>query len=186
MFQIGSRVFLVVANGHRFQGNGPSQYTINSTIYELDMSGRMFVRFQDIVTYRYSCEFHRFYLRDSCTNTDFLIIFVVEDICSHLNLSSLYLMIFILSSAVDWEFFSLGEEYFLVVANSYNGESYSLNSILYRYSTCQHVPTLCDVFRQPLLPWGICHKIILERNTCTCIMQNTTIFDMYNALKRNF
>ncbi|XP_032403504.1 thrombospondin-type laminin G domain and EAR repeat-containing protein-like isoform X2 [Xiphophorus hellerii] len=51
MFQIGSRVFLVVANGHRFQGNGPSQYTINSTIYELDMSGRMFVRFQDIVTY---------------------------------------------------------------------------------------------------------------------------------------
>uniref|UniRef100_A0A3B3VT83 Thrombospondin type laminin G domain and EAR repeats n=1 Tax=Poecilia latipinna TaxID=48699 RepID=A0A3B3VT83_9TELE len=87
MFQIGSRVFLVVANGHRLQGNGPSQYTINSTIYELDMSGRMFVRFQDIVTY----------------------------------------------SAVDWEFFSLGEEYFLVVANSYNGESYSLNSILYRW-----------------------------------------------------
>lgn len=38
-----------------------------------------------------------------------------------------------LSSAVDWEFFSLGEEYFLVVANSFNGESYSLNSILYRY-----------------------------------------------------
>ncbi|XP_026161813.1 thrombospondin-type laminin G domain and EAR repeat-containing protein-like isoform X2 [Mastacembelus armatus] len=36
-------------------------------------------------------------------------------------------------SAVDWEFFSLGEEYFLVVANSFNGESYSLNSILYRW-----------------------------------------------------
>uniref|UniRef100_A0A146ZKE6 Thrombospondin type laminin G domain and EAR repeats n=1 Tax=Fundulus heteroclitus TaxID=8078 RepID=A0A146ZKE6_FUNHE len=87
MFQIGSRVFLVVANGHRLQGNGPSQYTINSTIYELDMSARLFVRFQDIVTY----------------------------------------------SAVDWEFFRLGEEYFLVVANSYNGESYSLNSILYRW-----------------------------------------------------
>ncbi|XP_069007924.1 thrombospondin-type laminin G domain and EAR repeat-containing protein-like isoform X2 [Embiotoca jacksoni] len=87
MFQIGSRVFLVVANGHRLDGNGPSQYTINSTIYELDMSGQLFVRFQDIVTY----------------------------------------------SAVDWEFFSLGEEYFLVVANSFNGESYSLNSILYRW-----------------------------------------------------
>ncbi|KAM4723498.1 thrombospondin-type laminin G domain and EAR repeat-containing protein-like isoform 2-T2 [Anableps anableps] len=87
MFQIGNRVFLVVANGHRLQGNGPSQYTINSTIYELDMSGQLFVRFQDIVT----------------------------------------------SSAVDWEFFSLGEEYFLVVANSYNGETYSLNSILYRW-----------------------------------------------------
>nr|XP_015825245.2 thrombospondin-type laminin G domain and EAR repeat-containing protein isoform X1 [Nothobranchius furzeri] len=87
MFRIGSRVFLVVANGHRLHGNGPSQYTINSTIYELDMSGQLFVRFQDIVTH----------------------------------------------SAVDWEFFSLGEEHFLVVANSYNGESYSLNSILYRW-----------------------------------------------------
>uniref|UniRef100_A0A3P8T8Z2 Thrombospondin type laminin G domain and EAR repeats n=1 Tax=Amphiprion percula TaxID=161767 RepID=A0A3P8T8Z2_AMPPE len=87
MFQIGSRVFLVVANGHRLHGNGPSQYTINSTIYELDIGGQLFVRFQDIVTY----------------------------------------------SAVDWEFFSLGEEYFLVVANSFNGESYSLNSILYRW-----------------------------------------------------
>ncbi|XP_029317039.1 thrombospondin-type laminin G domain and EAR repeat-containing protein-like [Cottoperca gobio] len=87
MFQIGSRVFLVVANGHRLHGNGPSQYAINSTIYELDMNGQLFVRFQDIVTY----------------------------------------------SAVDWEFFSLGEEYFLVVANSFNGESYSLNSVLYRW-----------------------------------------------------
>ncbi|XP_070698911.1 thrombospondin-type laminin G domain and EAR repeat-containing protein-like [Pempheris klunzingeri] len=87
MFQIGSRVFLVVANGHRLHGSGPSRYAINSTIYELDMNGQLFVRFQDIVTY----------------------------------------------SAVDWEFFSLGEEYFLVVANSFNGESYSLNSILYRW-----------------------------------------------------
>ncbi|KAM8737574.1 thrombospondin-type laminin G domain and EAR repeat-containing protein-like [Acanthopagrus schlegelii] len=87
MFQIGSRVFLVVANGHRLHANGPSQYAINSTIYELDMNGQLFVRFQDIMTY----------------------------------------------SAVDWEFFTLGEEYFLVVANSFNGESYSLNSILYRW-----------------------------------------------------
>lgn len=42
-----------------------------------------------------------------------------------------------LSSAVDWEFFSLGENHFLIVANSFNGESYSLNSILYRYLCCQ-------------------------------------------------
>ncbi|XP_019727911.1 thrombospondin-type laminin G domain and EAR repeat-containing protein isoform X1 [Hippocampus comes] len=87
MFQIGTRVFLVVANGHRLHDNGSSEYAINSTIYELDMTGRVFVRFQDIVTY----------------------------------------------SAVDWEFFTLGEEYFLVVANSFNGESYSLNSVLYRW-----------------------------------------------------
>nr|XP_057946276.1 thrombospondin-type laminin G domain and EAR repeat-containing protein-like [Doryrhamphus excisus] len=87
MFQIGKIVFLVVANGHRLHGNGPSEYAINSTVYELDVNERLFVRFQDIVTY----------------------------------------------SAVDWEFFSLGEEYFLVVANSFNGESYSLNSVLYRW-----------------------------------------------------
>uniref|UniRef100_A0A8C6TMB7 Thrombospondin-type laminin G domain and EAR repeats a n=1 Tax=Neogobius melanostomus TaxID=47308 RepID=A0A8C6TMB7_9GOBI len=87
MFQIGGRVFLVVANGHRLADSGHGRYAINSTIYELDMHARMFVRFQDITTY----------------------------------------------SAVDWEFFSLGEEHFLVVANSFSGESYSLNSILYRW-----------------------------------------------------
>ncbi|XP_046872229.1 thrombospondin-type laminin G domain and EAR repeat-containing protein-like isoform X2 [Hypomesus transpacificus] len=36
-------------------------------------------------------------------------------------------------SAVDWEFFTLGEESFLVVANSFDGQSYSLNSVLYRW-----------------------------------------------------
>ncbi|XP_059908630.1 thrombospondin-type laminin G domain and EAR repeat-containing protein [Gadus macrocephalus] len=87
MFQIDGRVFLVVANGHRLHGSGPSEYAINSTIYELDLSARLFVRFQDIITY----------------------------------------------SAVDWEFFSLGEDYFLVVANSFDGDSYSLNSVLYRW-----------------------------------------------------
>ena len=52
MFQIDGRVFLVVANGHRLHGSGPSEYAINSTIYELDISARLFIRFQDIVTYR--------------------------------------------------------------------------------------------------------------------------------------
>nr|XP_029513530.1 thrombospondin-type laminin G domain and EAR repeat-containing protein-like [Oncorhynchus nerka] len=36
------------------------------------------------------------------------------------------------NSAVDWEFFSVGEEKFLVVANSHDGSSYSLNSVIYR------------------------------------------------------
>ncbi|XP_016118123.1 thrombospondin-type laminin G domain and EAR repeat-containing protein-like [Sinocyclocheilus grahami] len=86
MFQIGNRVFLAVANGHMLCERGPSLYTINSTIYELDMTTKMFLKFQDIVTY----------------------------------------------SAVDWEFFSVGDEHFLVVANSYDGSSYSLNSVIYR------------------------------------------------------
>lgn len=36
-------------------------------------------------------------------------------------------------SAVDWEFFTLGDEKFLVVANSHDGGSYSLNSVVYRF-----------------------------------------------------
>lgn len=35
-------------------------------------------------------------------------------------------------SALDWEFFSVGEDYFLVVANSFDGNTFSVNSIIYR------------------------------------------------------
>lgn len=37
-----------------------------------------------------------------------------------------------LCSALDWEFFSVGEDHFLVVANSFDGESFSVNSVIYR------------------------------------------------------
>lgn len=37
-----------------------------------------------------------------------------------------------LHSALDWEFFSVGEDYFLVVANSFDGNTFSVNSIIYR------------------------------------------------------
>ncbi|XP_061548232.1 thrombospondin-type laminin G domain and EAR repeat-containing protein-like [Phycodurus eques] len=36
-------------------------------------------------------------------------------------------------SALDWEFFTLGEEKLLVVANSHDGSSYSLKSVVYRW-----------------------------------------------------
>ncbi|KAM3608165.1 uncharacterized protein V6R79_020260 [Siganus canaliculatus] len=36
-------------------------------------------------------------------------------------------------SAVDWEFFTVGQDKFLVVANSHDGSSYSLNSVIYRW-----------------------------------------------------
>lgn len=35
-------------------------------------------------------------------------------------------------SALDWEFFSVGEDSFLVVANSFDGFTFSVNSIIYR------------------------------------------------------
>ncbi|KAG7463719.1 hypothetical protein MATL_G00179580 [Megalops atlanticus] len=87
MFQIENRIFLAVANGQKLYETGPSLYAINSTIYELDMTTKTFLKFQDIATY----------------------------------------------SAVDWEFFTLGDEKFLVVANSYDGMSHSLNSVMYRW-----------------------------------------------------
>lgn len=40
---------------------------------------------------------------------------------------------FLLPSALDWEFFSVGDDAFLVVANSFDGITFSVNSIIYRY-----------------------------------------------------
>ncbi|KAK5860563.1 hypothetical protein PBY51_022027 [Eleginops maclovinus] len=86
-FQIDGRFFLAVANSQKVCERGPSLYSINSTVYELNTLTHSFIRFQDILTH----------------------------------------------SAVDWEFFTVGEEKFLVVANSHDGSSYSLNSVLYRW-----------------------------------------------------
>ncbi|KAM9343936.1 thrombospondin-type laminin G domain and EAR repeat-containing protein [Pholidichthys leucotaenia] len=86
-FQIDGRFFLAVANSQRISERGPSLYSINSTVYELNTLTQTFIRFQDVLTY----------------------------------------------SAVDWEFFTVGDEKFLVVANSYDGSSYSLNSIIYKW-----------------------------------------------------
>ncbi|XP_034550291.1 thrombospondin-type laminin G domain and EAR repeat-containing protein-like isoform X2 [Notolabrus celidotus] len=86
-FQIDGRFFLAVANSQMISGRGPSLYSINSTVYELNTLTQTFIRFQDILTH----------------------------------------------SAVDWEFFTIGDEKFLVVANSHDGSSYSLNSVVYRW-----------------------------------------------------
>ncbi|XP_069010606.1 thrombospondin-type laminin G domain and EAR repeat-containing protein-like [Embiotoca jacksoni] len=86
-FQIDGRFFLAVANSQKVSERGPSLYSINSTVYELNTLTQTFIRFQDILTH----------------------------------------------SAVDWEFFTIGDEKFLVVANSHDGTSYSLNSIVYRW-----------------------------------------------------
>ncbi|XP_059198263.1 thrombospondin-type laminin G domain and EAR repeat-containing protein-like [Centropristis striata] len=86
-FQIDGRFFLAVANSQKVSDRGPSLYSINSTVYELNTLTQTFIRFQDVLTH----------------------------------------------SAVDWEFFTIGEEKFLVVANSHDGSSYSLNSVIYRW-----------------------------------------------------
>ncbi|KAK9401044.1 thrombospondin-type laminin G domain and EAR repeat-containing protein [Crotalus adamanteus] len=104
VFYIGSRVFLAVANSHGYDSSTVppiNTFAINSSIYELNITAQLFVKFQDIPTY----------------------------------------------SALDWEFFSVGEDSFLVVANSYDGVTFSVNSIIYRWQgyegfvAVHHLPT---------------------------------------------
>uniref|UniRef100_A0A8D2DSE1 Thrombospondin type laminin G domain and EAR repeats n=1 Tax=Sciurus vulgaris TaxID=55149 RepID=A0A8D2DSE1_SCIVU len=90
VFRIRDRVFLAVANSHSYDVETQlrnDSYTINSVIYELNVTAQAFVKFQDVPT----------------------------------------------CSALDWEFFSVGEDHFLVVANSFDGDSFSVNSIVYRW-----------------------------------------------------
>ncbi|XP_030065493.1 thrombospondin-type laminin G domain and EAR repeat-containing protein [Microcaecilia unicolor] len=103
VFQIGDRIFLAVANSHSYDPETLllNSYAINSTIYELNITAQMFVKFQDVLTF----------------------------------------------SAVDWEFFSVGEDSFLVVANSFDGVSFAVNSVVYRWQgyegfvAVHHLPT---------------------------------------------
>ncbi|NXO39630.1 TSEAR protein, partial [Locustella ochotensis] len=105
VFHIGDRVFLAVANSHSYDSGTPAPsnfYAINSSIYELNITAQMFVKFQDLLTY----------------------------------------------SALDWEFFSVGDDSFLVVANSFDGFTFSVNSIIYRWQgyegfvAAHHLPTV--------------------------------------------
>ncbi|XP_078260582.1 thrombospondin-type laminin G domain and EAR repeat-containing protein-like [Rhinoraja longicauda] len=104
IFRVEGRVFLAVANSQSYQtgsSNGINSFNINSTIYELNITAQMFVKFQDIPTY----------------------------------------------SAVDWEFFTVGDDSFLVVANSFDGSKFFLNSVIYRWQGFEsfvpvhHLPT---------------------------------------------
>ncbi|XP_034989625.2 thrombospondin-type laminin G domain and EAR repeat-containing protein [Zootoca vivipara] len=102
VFQIQDRVFLALANSYDSTIVAPNNsFAINSSIYELNITAQMFVKFQDILTY----------------------------------------------SAVDWEFFSVGEDNFLVVANSFDGVTFAVNSIIYRWQgyegfvAVHHLPT---------------------------------------------
>ena len=51
-FQIDGRFFLAVANSQKVSDRGPSLYSINSTVYELNTLTQTFIPFQDILTHR--------------------------------------------------------------------------------------------------------------------------------------
>ena len=51
-FQMDGRFFLAVANSQKFPVRGQSLYSINSTVYELNLLTQTFIRFQDVLTHR--------------------------------------------------------------------------------------------------------------------------------------
>ncbi|XP_026992604.2 thrombospondin-type laminin G domain and EAR repeat-containing protein [Tachysurus fulvidraco] len=136
-FTIGPYHFLVVANTF----NGIST-DISSTIY-IWMGGK-FQPFQYITTFgaidweMFQID-NRFFLavansqKLSNSNT---VVYNINSTIYELNTTSQSFIKFqdiATSSALDWEFFTVGDDKFLVVANSYDGASYSLNSVIYRW-----------------------------------------------------
>nr|XP_003927773.2 thrombospondin-type laminin G domain and EAR repeat-containing protein [Saimiri boliviensis boliviensis] len=62
--------------------------------------------------------------------------YVINSVIYELNVTAQAFVKFqdiLTCSALDWEFFSVGEDSFLVVANSFDGRTFSVNSIIYRW-----------------------------------------------------
>ncbi|XP_056391812.1 thrombospondin-type laminin G domain and EAR repeat-containing protein isoform X1 [Hyla sarda] len=140
-FSIGPYSFLVVAN--TFNGTSTN---IQSHIYI--WLGSTFRPFQSIMTFGASdWEFFRiqdrFFLAVANSHNytvgikmqkteEYAIISTIYE----LNITAQQFVKYqdiLTYSAVDWEFFTLGEDYFLIVANSYDGNSFSVNSVIYRW-----------------------------------------------------
>ncbi|KAM5153147.1 thrombospondin-type laminin G domain and EAR repeat-containing protein isoform 2-T2 [Mantella aurantiaca] len=140
-FSIGPYSFLVVAN--TFDGTSTN---VQSNIYI--WLGSAFRFFQSIMTFGASdWEFFRiqdrFFL--AVANSHNYTIgkktqkpeeYAINSVIYELNITAQQFVKFqdiLTYSAVDWEFFTVGEDYFLVVANSYDGNSFSVNSVIYRW-----------------------------------------------------
>ncbi|XP_028809761.1 thrombospondin-type laminin G domain and EAR repeat-containing protein isoform X2 [Denticeps clupeoides] len=136
-FTVGPYHFLAVANA--FDGTSTS---IDSTIY-IWLRGA-FQHFQTIRTFG-ATDWEMFRIGDrvflAVANGHMLYmhgksLYAINSTIYELDLNAQMFLRFQdigTYSAVDWEFFTLGDEHFLVVANSYNGLSYSLNSVIYRW-----------------------------------------------------
>ncbi|XP_064236291.1 thrombospondin-type laminin G domain and EAR repeat-containing protein [Aotus nancymaae] len=62
--------------------------------------------------------------------------YVINSVIYELNVTAQAFVKFqdiLTCSALDWEFFSVGEDSFLVVANSFDGSTFSVNSVIYRW-----------------------------------------------------
>ncbi|KAM9304852.1 thrombospondin-type laminin G domain and EAR repeat-containing protein [Gastrophryne carolinensis] len=140
-FSIGPYSFLVVAN--TFNGTSTN---IQSHIYI--WLGSAFRSFQSMLTFGASdWEFFRiqdrFFLAVANSHNYTVGIqtykpeeYAIKSTIYELNITAQQFVKFqdvITYSAVDWEFFTVGEDNFLVVANSYDGNSFFVNSVIYRW-----------------------------------------------------
>ncbi|XP_073702464.1 thrombospondin-type laminin G domain and EAR repeat-containing protein [Garra rufa] len=136
-FAIGPYYFLVVANTF----NGRST-VIDSTIY-IWLEG-MFQPYQSITTFG-AIDWEMFQIENrvflAVANSQMLteegkILYSINSTIYELSMTSQTFIKFQdieTNSALDWEYFTVGDDKFLVVANSYDGSSYSLNSVIYRW-----------------------------------------------------
>ncbi|XP_065105138.1 thrombospondin-type laminin G domain and EAR repeat-containing protein [Paramisgurnus dabryanus] len=136
-FTIGPYYFLVVANTF----NGKST-VIGSTIYI--WLGGMFQPYQSITTFG-AIDWEMFQIENriflAVANSQMLteegtILYSINSTIYELSITTQTFIKFQdigTNSALDWEYFTVGDDKFLVVANSFDGTSYSLNSVIYRW-----------------------------------------------------
>uniref|UniRef100_A0A672KCD3 Thrombospondin type laminin G domain and EAR repeats n=1 Tax=Sinocyclocheilus grahami TaxID=75366 RepID=A0A672KCD3_SINGR len=144
-FTIGPYYFLAVANTF----NGRST-VIDSTIYI--WLGGMFQPYQFITTFG-AIDWEMFQIENrvflAVANSQMLteegkILYSINSTIYELSMTSQTFIKFQdieTNSALDWEYFTLGDDKFLVVANSYDGNSYSLNSVIYSYQ--KYIYSVC-------------------------------------------
>ncbi|MBN2440703.1 MAG: hypothetical protein JXJ04_05140 [Spirochaetales bacterium] len=132
-FTINNQHFLVVANNY----NG-SSVAINSTIYTLDNSSYQFVSYQNIQTYE-ATDWKYVPIDD----IHLLLVANFTNGPSYNTLSNCYswstnqtftlLQTFQTNGAVDWEYFTIGTDKFIVISNFYNGTTYNVPSQIYKW-----------------------------------------------------
>uniref|UniRef100_A0A3B3UW29 Thrombospondin type laminin G domain and EAR repeats n=1 Tax=Poecilia latipinna TaxID=48699 RepID=A0A3B3UW29_9TELE len=134
-FTIGPYHFLVVAN--TFNGQNT---TISSTIYVwLDGCFRSFQNITQTVgatdweMFQIDGRFFLAVANSQQFSRKSQSLYNINSTVYELNMFTQTFLRFqdIPTHALDWEFFTIGDEKFLVVANSYDGSSYSVNSVIY-------------------------------------------------------
>ncbi|XP_070108569.1 thrombospondin-type laminin G domain and EAR repeat-containing protein isoform X2 [Equus caballus] len=139
-FTVGPYSFLAVANAF----NGTSTKVLSHLYVWLVGSFQLFQSFQTFGaadwevfrigerTFLAVANSHSYDVEMQVQNDSY----VINSVIYELNVSAQAFVKFqevLTCSALDWEFFSVGEDYFLVVANSFDGKTFSVNSIIYRW-----------------------------------------------------